>query len=83
MKLTRDEQHLLNKAELRGAMNAVFALARSRVLMTYKARMNSLDLVGDSIPMLAMDLASRQEIMRDALLDALDVPTIEGAEDVS
>ena len=80
MKLTRDEQHLLNKAVLRDAMNAVFALARCRVLAMYKERMNSLDLVGEAIPMLSMDLASRQEIMRDALLDVLDVRTLEGTD---
>lgn len=78
MRLTRAEQHLLNKGELRGGMNAVFSLMRRRVLEMYAERMDELDRAGEPIPMLALDIDERQRMLREAFLDALDMPALEG-----
>jgi len=84
MRLTRAEQHLLNKGELRGGMNAVFALMRRRVLELYAERADELDRAGEPIPMLALDLDERRRLLQTAFLDALDMPAaLEAGDDVS
>ncbi len=76
MRLTRDEQHYLNMAELRGGMNAIFGLMRKRVIQRYKERADELDRAGEQVPLISQDVNERKRILLAAFMDTLDMPRL-------